>query len=246
MADTATIHDKVFSRLQTPQVVDAAAEFARYILQRIPERLEHSRSVAERAMFLTPAVEDDRAPLLVAAAWLHDIGYAPVLKTTGFHPLDGAQHLRAVGWPELVCGLVAHHSGSRFVAHVRGLDDALAEFKYQENLLSDALTTADQTAGPDGRPMTVCERINDMLARHGDDSPNARAHPERGPYLLGAARRVAARLETARHTEFSESAVVPPLRFDLKAHPPLAQHFSGDHQSASGYPLCRCHHLSRR
>jgi HD superfamily phosphodiesterase len=86
-------------------------------------------------MFLTLAVEDDQAPLLAAAAWLHDIGYAPVLKTTGFHPLDGAQHLRAADWPELVCGLVAHHSGSRFVAHARGLDDPLAEFEYQQNLL---------------------------------------------------------------------------------------------------------------
>ena len=80
---------------------------------------------------------------------------------------------------------------------MRGLDDLLAEFEYQENLLSDALTTADQTTGPHGHPMTVSERIEDMLARHGDDSPNARAHAERGPYLLGAARRVAVRLESA-------------------------------------------------
>jgi HD domain len=192
-----TIQDKAYSRLQMPQAVDIAAEFAQYILQGAPERLEHSRAVAERAMFLTLAVEDDQAPLLVAAGWLHDIGYAPVLKTTGFHLLDGAHHLRAVGWPEPVCGLVAHHSDSRFVAHARGLDDPMAEFEYQEDLLSDALTTADQTTGPHGRPMTVSERIDDMLARHGDDSPNAQAHPERGPYLLTAARRVAARLERA-------------------------------------------------
>jgi hypothetical protein len=197
MAKAATGRCQVYSRLQTPQVVDAAAEFAQYILHNMPERLEHSRAVAERAMFFTLAVGDDQAPLLVAAAWLHDIGYAPSLKTTGFHPLDGAQHLRAVGWTESVCGLVAHHSGSRFVAHVRGLDDPLAEFEYRENLLSDALTTADQTIGPDGRPMTVSERIDDTLVRHGDDSPNARAHPERGPYLFGAARRVATRMESA-------------------------------------------------
>jgi hypothetical protein len=109
-----------------------------------------------------------------------------------------------------VCGLVAHHSGSRYAAHVRGLDDPLAEFDYQENLLSDALTAADQTIGPHGRPMTVSERIDDMLARHGDDSPKARAHPERGPYLSGAARRVAARMESAgvdsTGTQYSESA----------------------------------------
>jgi hypothetical protein len=51
------------------------------------------------------------------------------------------------------------------------LDDSLAEFDRQENLLSDALTAADQTIGPHGRPMTVSERIDDMPARHGDDSP---------------------------------------------------------------------------
>jgi predicted HD phosphohydrolase len=184
-------------RLQTPQVVDVAADLAHYILQGDSERLEHSRAVAGRAKFLTLAVADDQAPLLVAAAWLHDIGYAPGLQQTGFHPLDGANHVRAAGWPAIVCGLVAHHSGSRFVANERGLDDALAHFEFHEDLLSDALTTADQTMGPHGRPMTVGERIDDMLARHGDDSPNARAHSKRGPYLVQAARRVARRLETA-------------------------------------------------
>ena len=37
MADAATIQDKVYSRLQTPQVVDTAGEFAQYILQGAPE-----------------------------------------------------------------------------------------------------------------------------------------------------------------------------------------------------------------
>jgi hypothetical protein len=213
MADRAAIPEEEFRRLQTPQVVDAAADLAHYILQDAPERFEHSRSVAERAMFLTLAVENDQAPLLVAAAWLHDIGYAPELKTTGFHPLDGAQHLRATGWPELVCGLVAHHSGSRFVAHVRGLDDPLAEFQYRENPLSDALTAADQTIGPHGRPMTVYERIDDMLARHGDDSPNARAHPERGPYLLDASHRVASRMESAGVGSTAHGIFLAPSRY---------------------------------
>ena len=83
MADAAAaVRDKIQARLQTPQLVDAAADIAHYILRGAPERLEHSRGVAERAMFLTLAVEDDQAPLLVAAAWLHDIGYGPGLKTT--------------------------------------------------------------------------------------------------------------------------------------------------------------------
>jgi hypothetical protein len=35
-----------------------------------------------------------------------------------------------------------------------------------------------------------------MLDRHGPDSPNARAHHLRGPYLLAAAARVRRRLAT--------------------------------------------------
>jgi len=34
---------------------------------------------------------------LVCADWLHDIGYAPALVATGFHPLDGARFLESVG-----------------------------------------------------------------------------------------------------------------------------------------------------
>jgi hypothetical protein len=118
-----------------------------------------------------------------------------VAEQTGFHPLDGAQPLRDAGWPSALCNLVAHHSGSRFVATVRHLDDEIGEFAFQEDQLTDALTVADQTAGPHGRPMTVNDRIHDMLDRHGLDSPNVRAHPRRGPYLLNGAHRVASRLE---------------------------------------------------
>jgi hypothetical protein len=76
-----------------------------------------------------------------------------------------------------VCDLVAHHSGSRFVARVRGLDDQLREFELVEDALSDALTVADNTAGPNGTVMTVDERLRDKLTRHGPHSPKARANP---------------------------------------------------------------------
>src|SRR6266540_3850423 len=42
-----------------------------------------------------------------AAAYLHDLGYAPALVQTGPHPLDGARHLRALGL-ERLAGLVAY------------------------------------------------------------------------------------------------------------------------------------------
>ena len=63
--------------LQLPQLVDEAADLTRYILAADPERPRHSEAVAARAQFMTLAVSDDQAPFLVAAAWPHDIGYAP-------------------------------------------------------------------------------------------------------------------------------------------------------------------------
>ncbi len=132
---------------------------------------------------------DDR-DLLVAAAWLHDIGYGARVRDTGFHPLDGARFLQANGWPDRVCALVAYHSGARYVAEVLGLAAELAAFPDEGGALADALTWADQTTGPEGQALTVGARIADMLRRHGPDSPNARVHPERGPYIHDVVARV--------------------------------------------------------
>ena len=189
--------ERVDPRWLTAQVVDEASEVASYLLAGNSERLAHSTAVADRAQLLTAAVPAEAASVLVAAAWLHDIGYIDTLRVTGFHPVDGGLHLRRTGWPPVVAGLVAHHSGARFVAAARGLGPELAVFEYREDSLSDALTIADQTAGPGGVAMTVPKRLADMLDRHGEDSPNARAHAERQPYLLAAAARVIRRLEQA-------------------------------------------------
>jgi hypothetical protein len=137
----------------------------------------------------------------VVAAWLHDIGYAPALRDTGFHPVDGARFLRSSGWDTEVCDLVAHHSGSRFVAVLRSLQAELGEFGFVECPVSDALTIADQTVGPHGRSVTLDERMHDMLERHGPESPNAQAHPQREAYFRAAFRRVTTRLEEAGAAE---------------------------------------------
>ena len=84
--------------------------------------------------------------MLVAAAWLHDIGYPPALRDSDFHPLDGARHLRAIGWPPAIYNLVALHSGARFVARVRKLDRELGAL-FSQDAVSDALIVADQTTG---------------------------------------------------------------------------------------------------
>jgi hypothetical protein len=182
-------------RLQNPQMVAIAADLTQHILDSDPDRLAHSKAAARRAEFLTLTVEPECAALLVAAAWLHDIGYAPRLRDTGFHPIDGARHLQTIGWPPAICNLVAHHSGARFVASILHLDRQLEAYPFSQDAVSDALTVADQTIGPKGQAMTLDERMSDMLKRHGPNSPNALAHPQREPYIRAAAMRVAARLE---------------------------------------------------
>ena len=66
-----------------------AERLARTLLEGpLPRRWAHVQGVAAQARSLAPMLGDD-ADLLEAAAWLHDIGYAPDLAKTGFHPLDG-------------------------------------------------------------------------------------------------------------------------------------------------------------
>ena len=202
-----TKRSQIEERLQAPQMVIAAADLTQYILASDPNRLAHSQGVARRAQFLSLTVEPSRASLLVAAAWVHDIGYAPGLRYTGFHPIDGAKHLRNIGWGPAICNLVAHHSGARFVARALELDRELEEYQFFEDAVSDALTVADQTTGPHGEAMNPDERMRDMLIRHGPDSANARAHPVREPYLRAAAARVAQRLDSiGMNAELTEIA----------------------------------------
>lgn len=174
-----------------------ARSLAGQILGALPERLAHSEAVAARADELAVTVPSASVDAVIAAAWLHDLGYAPTLKVSGFHPLDGAWFLRRAGWPNMVCALVAHHSGSRFLARVQGLELQLAEFDFEESPESDAITVADNTAGPNGTLMTIEQRLRDKARRHGPDSPNARANPERDDYIRAAGQRVQHRLDAS-------------------------------------------------
>ncbi|SFE27593.1 hypothetical protein SAMN05216574_1032 [Blastococcus tunisiensis] len=168
------------------------------LLGRRGARWLHTEGVARRATEAAPTVDAHDRPLLVAAAWLHDIGYADPLRRSTFHPLDGAWHLSDHHWPTLVAGLVAHHSAARFVAAVRGLAPYMHRYddrRFTTGSLADALTYADQTTGPTGEEMDAEDRMADMLRRHGSDSPNARAHELRAPVIRAAVQRTRQRLD---------------------------------------------------
>ncbi|MBB5868792.1 putative nucleotidyltransferase with HDIG domain [Allocatelliglobosispora scoriae] len=171
-----------------------AQSLAQVLLAGVGTRWQHTQGVAARAEEIAEAVHPADREVLIAAAWLHDIGYSPALHESGFHPLDGAQYLAAHDWPLRLCALVAHHSGAIYVAEQVGLASELVEFAVEVSPVADALTYADQTTGPAGQPMSMADRMAEMLARHGDGSAQARAHQVRASYLTAAVERVEHRL----------------------------------------------------
>jgi hypothetical protein len=133
---------------------------------------------------------------VTAAAWLHDIGYAPDLSDTGFHPLDGARYLSDTRQAsDMLCRLVAHHSGAMIEAAEYGLADQLArEFEPAPRDLTDALTYCDMLTGPDGQQLSVEQRLAEIRARYGPDDPVSRALVRSAPELTSAVMRVRRKL----------------------------------------------------
>ncbi|MFC4908408.1 HD domain-containing protein [Actinomadura gamaensis] len=173
-----------------------ARELARDHLETpLPRRWAHTQGVARQARSLAPIL-GDHADLLEAAAWLHDIGYAPDLAVTGFHPLDGARYLRDVHHADHhLCRLVAHHSCAMVEARERGLAADLAEeFGAAPPDLTEALIYCDMTTSPDGEHLPVEQRLAEILARYGDGHLVARSITTSSPHLIDAVHRVSAEL----------------------------------------------------
>ena len=154
------------------QLSDWAQDHARALLSPLGQRWRHAQAVAKVAQELSRLLDNDDAEALIASAYLHDVGYAGELIDSGFHPLDGARHLAAIDQGRLA-GLVAHHSGARHEAELRGLQDELADFKDEQTIVSAALAYCDLTTGPDGAAVSPRHRLRDVESRYGEDSPVA-------------------------------------------------------------------------
>jgi hypothetical protein len=154
-----------------------------------PRRLAHVRGVVTAAQQVGRHFDAQTADCLVAAAWLHDIGYAPSVRRTDFHPLDGAVFARSAGFGEGVASLVAFHSGAHLEASERG-SQGLSEFRDPPSDVLDALTFCDLTTGPDGSPVSAQDRLSDVLTRYGPEDPVHRAVDAGRDELLAAVQRV--------------------------------------------------------
>jgi HD superfamily phosphodiesterase len=71
-------------------LIEWAEKLAESFLAPLGNRWLHVQGVADRAKWVSNVLREEDRPYLNAAAYLHDIGYAPTLKKIGFHPIDGA------------------------------------------------------------------------------------------------------------------------------------------------------------
>ncbi len=166
-------------------------------------RYEHSRGVAQRAARAAQLVRlpADERRLLLAAAWLHDIGYA---LSSGYHPVEGARVLRRAGH-ERLARLVAHHSGAAERGHLLGVPDVAAEFPMPsgpDRGLLDLLDVSDLLSGPDGEAITPVVRLRMMVERKGPDAPSVQM-------LVRNVDRLGAQPDTRRLIELLSDAAVP-------------------------------------
>jgi hypothetical protein len=179
-----------YSESVNESLVANAKVLAKKMLAELPERLAHVAGVARAAAAQLAIVKIDE---LIAAAWLHDIGYAQSIAFTGFHPLDGARYLQAVGYPDLVVSLVAFHSAATVEAEERGMLNELLEFTLPPVDLLDALTFADMTTARDGSATSIDNRLIEVFERYRPGDAVFRAVTRSEPSLRDSVGRVLAR-----------------------------------------------------
>ncbi len=126
---------------------------------------------------------DERA-LCEVFALAHDIGKVFALRATGtdFHPLDGAAFALARYEPRLAA-LIAHHSGARYEAALRGL---IIPYPYEDSIVNQIIAVVDASTMQSGVIVPITERLRDIADRHGPKSPPVRAMRAFWPELVAA------------------------------------------------------------
>ncbi len=163
-------------------LLDWSKQQASFYLSPLIIRWQHVLGVVDVASEICGLFNAEERGLLLAAAYLHDVAYSSELRVTGFHPLDGALFVRSHGYERLAC-LIAHHSGARFEAALRGLETQMAEFPRERSSLADALDYCDLSVGPTGERAILRQRAADIFMRYGPDDVVSKSFKMALPYL---------------------------------------------------------------
>ena len=129
-------------------------------------------------------LSDDERALCEVCALAHDLGKVDALRTIGtdFHPLDGAAFALACGEPRLAA-LIAHHSGARYEAALRGLT---IPYPYEDGIVNQIVAVVDASTLQSGLVVPIVERLRDIADRHSPESPPVRAMHAFWPELVAA------------------------------------------------------------
>lgn len=203
MPKRAVYHQRMSS---ADGLVRRADRLAMLVLDGLEPRVAHVQgvgSLAEAVARSRPVKEE-----VVAAAWLHDIGYAPMLVKTGFHPLDGAAYLRETGWPTEVCSLVAYHTGAAWEAEERGLLHPLNRVEPPPQQDLDNLNLFDLSVGPTGLLVRPDDRLGEILRRYHSSDPVHRAVTRSSPKLQESAARALRALDVS-YADLNELLAIP-------------------------------------
>jgi hypothetical protein len=149
-------------------VIKWASEQASSLLAPLGNRWLHVQGVVKQAQWVSRMFDKGDQVALIAAAYLHDIGYAPQLNKTGFHPIDGGCFLQLYNQGRLA-SLVVYHSESQFEAKLRGLESMLEKFPHERSAVADALTYCDLTTSSTGKQISFEERIADIISRYNEE-----------------------------------------------------------------------------
>ncbi|MFD1721369.1 HD domain-containing protein [Amnibacterium endophyticum] len=182
-------------------MVGRARLLSRELLREDPQRMAHSAGVAHVVGRTATALALPERDLLVAAAWLHDVGYASPAVRRRVHGVDDAVRAEAAGMPPLVVELVAHHSCAVLEARRAGVHDVLRRFAPPPAPLMDVLDHADAVVSKQGLPRTSTIRLWEAVHRHQDDRIRYEALLVALPARERAVRRVEARLAESRRTD---------------------------------------------
>lgn len=171
------------------KTVEWAAQKSRELLAPLGDRWLHVRGVEKKAHEMKHLLDEQDYLTLITAAYLHDIGYAPSLQKTGFHPLDGAYYLQKQNQDRLA-SLVAYHSEAQFEAQLRHLTSELAVFPREHSFIADALTYCDMTTNSIGQHVSFQQRLNDIFRRYDETHIVSQAIHQAQPSLSEAVQRV--------------------------------------------------------
>jgi Cof subfamily protein (haloacid dehalogenase superfamily) len=175
------ISDSLLRHFPDPPIIVNAAldEFlVQQLLQDKPRKIAHSIAVARLARQLSLDLEltPEEARAVELAALFHDIGYAPALRLTGFHPLDSAIFLAHRAAPEAAIQAVLLHRYAREKAATHPAASSIyADLPLTSPHLADDLVSfCDLRISPEGTLVTLKERLKEAGTRYGPEHPLSR------------------------------------------------------------------------